>query len=103
MKNEGKTTSAVEMETRKIPSISFLGMAFMAMGASWVLLLLGKKQAANFIGQWVPSILIMGTYNKIAKTFSAPYDEEQRLRHGEHPSMMKEREGLGAQRPLPSV
>jgi len=104
MKNEGATTSRVENETRKIPSITFLGFAFAAMGTSLLLMMLGKKQAANFIGQWVPSILVMGTYNKIAKTFSAPYDEEQRLRHGDHPSsFLQERQDLGAPRPLPSV
>lgn len=104
MKNEGMATSMVENETRKIPSITFLGFAFGAMGASLLLMLLGKKQAANFIGQWVPSILVMGTYNKIAKTFSAPYDEEQRLRHGDHPaSYQQERQDVGAPRPLPSV
>jgi hypothetical protein len=89
MKNEGKTTSVVEMQTRKIPSITFLGMAIGAMAASAALLLMGKKQVANFIGQWVPSILIMGTYNKIAKTFTAPVDEEERRRHGDNASPMK--------------
>ena len=104
MKNEGMTTSMVENETRKIPSITFLGFAFAAMGTSLLLMLLGKKQAANFIGQWVPSILVMGTYNKIAKTFSAPYDDEQRLRHGDSSAPYKpERQDFGAPRPLPSV
>jgi hypothetical protein len=86
MKNEGMTTTMVERETRKIPSLTFLGLAAGAMGVSALLMLLGKKQTANFIGQWVPTILVLGTYNKIAKTFSAPYDEEHRLRHGDLPS-----------------
>jgi hypothetical protein len=105
MKNEGMATSMVENETRKIPSITFLGMAFAAMGCSALLMMFGKKQAANFIGQWVPSILVMGTYNKIAKTFSAPYDEEQQLRHGDNaaPYKPQDRQGLSAPRPLPSV
>lgn len=102
MKNEGKTTSVVEEETKKIPSITFLGFAVAAMGVSALLMVFGKKQAANFIGQWVPSILVMGTYNKIAKTFSAPYDEEQRQRHGDHPAPMKAGEPA-APRPLPRV
>src|SRR4051812_24894194 len=105
MKNEGMTTSMVECETRKIPSITFLGLAFAAMGTSALLMLFGKKQTANFIGQWVPSILVLGTYNKIAKTFSAPYDDQQRLRHGDNatPYQPQERQGTGAPRPLPSV
>jgi hypothetical protein len=105
MKNEGTTTSMVEDQTRKIPSITFLGFAFAAMGASALLMLMGKKQAANFIGQWVPSILVMGTYNKIAKTFSAPYDEQERLRHGDNAAPYKQQglHNVGSPRPLPSV
>jgi hypothetical protein len=104
MKNEGTTTSMVENETRKIPSITFLGVAFAAMGTSLVLMMMGKKQAANFIGQWVPTILVMGTYNKIAKTFTAPYDEQQQLRHGDNAAPYKQdRQDIGAPRPLPSV
>ncbi|HVE81359.1 MAG TPA: hypothetical protein VND93_00860 [Myxococcales bacterium] len=102
MKNEGETTSMVEMQTRQIPSITFLGLALGAMAASALLMLLGKKQTANFIGQWAPSILIMGTYNKIAKTFTAPYDEQQQLRHGDHPAPYQQPE-TSAPRPLPSV
>lgn len=84
MKNEGKTTSLVEMETRKIPSISFLGAAFVSMAISAGLLAAGKKSLSMFVGQWVPTILLLGTYNKITKTFSAPYNEDQRLHHGGH-------------------
>lgn len=84
MKSEGMTTTMVEEQTRMIPSITFLGLALGAMALSAGLALAGKTRIANFFGQWVPSILILGTYNKIAKTFSAPYEEEQRLRHGDH-------------------
>lgn len=84
MKNEGFTTSIVEEQTRRIPSLAFLGAAVASMGLSLVLQLSGKKQWANFVGQWVPAILICGVYNKIAKTFTAPINEEERLRHGDH-------------------
>ena len=80
------------MQTRRIPSITFLGFAVAAMGVSALLILMGKKQSANFIGQWVPSILVMGTYNKIARTFSAPLDEEQRLRHGDRVAPYKQQD-----------
>jgi len=29
--------------------------------------MLGYKEGANFIGLWVPTILLLGTYNKIVK------------------------------------
>ena len=70
MKNEDSLTSQVEEQTKNIPSITFLGAALAARAASGILMLLGKKQAAQFVGQWAPAILIIGTYNKLAKTFS---------------------------------
>jgi hypothetical protein len=89
MKNEDTLTTRVEMATRHIPSISFLGMAVGAMAASALLMVSGHKRWAQFVGQWAPTLLIIGTYNKIAKTFSAPYDEEQRVHHGGNASPMK--------------
>jgi hypothetical protein len=29
--------------------------------------LLGRKHEAQFVGQWVPTILILGLYNKMVK------------------------------------
>lgn len=84
MKNEGVTTTIVEEQTKRIPSITFLGLAGGSMVLSIGLMLAGQKKWANFVGQWVPTILICGVYNKITKTFSAPINEEERLRHGDH-------------------
>jgi len=67
METEGKTTAKVEQQTTKVPSLAFLGIAVAAMGASAALVLTGRKQLGNFVGQWAPSILIMGLYNKVAK------------------------------------
>jgi hypothetical protein len=89
MKNEDTVTTTVEEVTKRIPSISFLGLALGSMVVSAGLMLSGHKKWANFVGQWVPSILILGTYNKIAKTFSAPADERQRALHGGHASILK--------------
>jgi hypothetical protein len=97
MKNEDTLTTNVEMQTRRIPSISFLGVAIGCMAASAILMLSGRKTWANFVGQWAPTILVLGTYNKIAKTFSAPIDEKQRLHHGGHASMLKSPEELTRQ------
>ena len=67
METEGKTTSKVEEQTTKVPSLAFLGIAAAAMGASAALVLTGRKQLGNFIGQWAPSIRIMGLSNQVAK------------------------------------
>ena len=103
MKNEDVATTTIEEVTKRVPSVGFLGLAFGAMAASATLMLLGHKKWANFVGQWVPSILILGTYNKLVKTFSAPYSEAQRANHGDHPSILKSPEELNRQpatRPL---
>ena len=64
---EGSTTKMVESATAQVPSISFLGLALGAMAVSWIFLVAGRRNIANFIGQWVPTILIMGLYNKLVK------------------------------------
>ncbi len=69
---EDRVTSQVEQQTSKAPSLLFLGAAVAAMAASAALTIAGRKQIGNFIGQWAPSILIMGVYNKIAKELAAP-------------------------------
>lgn len=71
MKNEDRVTSTVEEQTKQIPSVTFLGLAGGAMIASAALIFMGRDRWSMFVGQWVPTLLILGTYNKIAKTFSA--------------------------------
>ena len=100
MKNEDVATSSIEQMTKRVPSVSFLGLAAGAIAVSATLMLLNKKTWANFVGQWAPTILILGTYNKLVKTFSAPSSDEQRLEHGGHPSMLKGVEEMNRQRPL---
>jgi hypothetical protein len=70
--HEDTATTKVEEQTTKAPSLLFLGLALASMAASAALVLTGRKQLGNFIGQWAPSILIMGTYNKIAKEMAGP-------------------------------
>ena len=72
MNYEDRATEAVERQTARVPSLAFMGLAVGAMAASAALVLMGKKQLGNFVGQWAPSILIMGLYNKLAKEIALP-------------------------------
>ncbi len=72
MNYEDRGTEAVEAQTSKVPSLAFLGLALGAMAASAALVVTGRKQLGNFVGQWAPSILIMGLYNKLAKEVAVP-------------------------------
>lgn len=67
MRKEGALTRAIEKQTSKIPSGAFLGLAGGSIVISIVSMLTGRKQVANFIGQWVPTVLLLGMYNKFVK------------------------------------
>lgn len=64
---EGEITKAIEHYTSQVPSGTYLSLAVGSLGLSLALRLLGQKHAANFVGQWVPTILILGLYNKVVK------------------------------------
>jgi hypothetical protein len=66
-KMEGETTQAIEERTARVPSGAYLALAIGSMAVSASLMLAGKKQLANFVGQWAPALLIMGLYNKVVK------------------------------------
>ena len=64
---EGPIAKAIEKQTTKLPSDTFLGLAMGAIGASLSFQLVGKKETSTFIGQWAPTLLILGLYNKLVK------------------------------------
>jgi hypothetical protein len=72
MDYEDRGTETVEQQTAKVPSLAFLGVAVGAMAVSAALVLTGRKQLGNFVGQWAPTILIVGLYNKLAKEIAVP-------------------------------
>ena len=67
-KREGKVAKTIEEQTAKLPSDAFLWTAVGCMTASLTLKLLKQDHMSLFIGQWVPSFLLFGIYNKIVKT-----------------------------------
>jgi hypothetical protein len=50
---------------RKIPDSAFLAMAGGAFVTALVLRLAGRRDAAMFVSEWAPAILLLGIYNKI--------------------------------------
>ncbi|HEU4554945.1 MAG TPA: hypothetical protein VFS25_18995 [Chitinophaga sp.] len=65
---EGAVAEAIENQTAKLPSDTFLWAAISAMGVSLAFQLLKKKHVSLFIGQWAAPFLLFGIYNKIVKT-----------------------------------
>jgi hypothetical protein len=64
---EGEITRAIEHYTSMVPSGTYLSLAIGCIGASAILQLMGRKHDAQFVGHWVPTILILGLYNKLVK------------------------------------
>jgi hypothetical protein len=64
---EGAVARSIEQQTSKLPSDTFLWAALGSIGASLVLQVMDKKEYANFVGQWAPTLLILGLYNKMVK------------------------------------
>jgi hypothetical protein len=63
----GRATRMIEKTTASIPSGTFLVLAGGAAAGSLALKLMGRNETANFVGEWVPAILMLGLYNKMAK------------------------------------
>lgn len=81
-KREGKVAKTIEEQTAKLPSDAFLWTAVGCMTASLTLKLLKQDQMALFIGQWVPSFLLFGIYNKIVKVQGHDKQDRENLSFG---------------------
>jgi len=64
---EDTFTSAIESQTAKIPSTGYLAAAIASMGVSLTLKIMGRDEWSLFVGQWAPSFLLLGVYNKLVK------------------------------------
>jgi hypothetical protein len=65
--SEGAVARTIEDQTAKLPSDTFLWMAVGAMATSATLQIMGQRHVSLFIGQWAPTFLIFGLYNKMVK------------------------------------
>lgn len=90
---EDELTKTIERYTAAIPSSLFLAVGLGAMGLSLIGQLGGRGKWGNYIAQWVPTLLIMGLYNKVVKVDG--HDREDR-------GAMRGRQAAGiSNRPLP--
>ncbi len=64
---EGPVARAIEQQTAKLPSDTFLWAALGSIGLSLSLKVLGRRHDALFVGQWAPTFLLLGIYNKLVK------------------------------------
>lgn len=76
---EGPIARTIEEQTAKLPSDVFLWAAVASIGASMAFQIMGTRRGildvfrparapiATFVGQWAPTFLLLGIYNKIVK------------------------------------
>ena len=65
--SEGMVARMIESQTAKLPSDAFLWAAVGSICGSVMLKMSGRNHDALFVGQWAPTFLILGLYNKIVK------------------------------------
>jgi hypothetical protein len=64
---EGTVAKMIEEQTSKIPSDVFLWAAGGSIIGSMVFYAMGDNKTSTFVGQWAPTLLILGLYNKLVK------------------------------------
>jgi hypothetical protein len=64
---EGTLAKLIEEQTSKLPSDVFLWAAVGSMVGSLMFQLAGDEKKSVFVGQWAPSLLILGLYNKLVR------------------------------------
>ncbi|HLL90550.1 MAG TPA: hypothetical protein VK324_14715 [Tepidisphaeraceae bacterium] len=65
--SEGSVARAIETQTAKLPSDTFLWLAGASIATSLTFKIMGRDKDALFVGQWAPTFLILGLYNKLVK------------------------------------
>lgn len=65
--DEGHLAKMIEKQTAKLPSDTFLWAAGGSIFGALMLQAMGHRQRALFVGQWAPTFLLLGLYNKLVK------------------------------------
>lgn len=77
---EGPVARAIEQQTAKLQSDLFLWAAGASIAASLTLMVTGNRHGALFVGQWAPTILLLGLYNKVVKVAGSDRTDGQLAR-----------------------
>lgn len=72
---EGPVAATIEKYTSKLPSDTFLWAAVGSIALSLTFKIMGNDRNALFVGQWAPTFLLLGNYNKMIKLMG--YDADK--------------------------
>ena len=76
---EGRVAKEIEQRTKKVPSDWFMWAAIGSIGLALGMRMMDRKEDANFIGEWAPTLLIFGLYNKLVKLHGSEGESEDRV------------------------
>jgi hypothetical protein len=63
----GELSERFEAQVERTPTFPFIAGALGSIALSAGLMLAGRREVATFVGQWVPTLLLIGIYNKLVK------------------------------------
>ncbi len=67
MQEQGNPQNAIFQALDSVPSQVWYTAAIASILASAIFQIMGKKQAALFVGQWPPTFLAVGLYHKLVR------------------------------------
>ena len=74
---EGFLAKSIEEQTANLPSDTFLWLALGSIATSLSLKVAGRDKDALFVGQWAPTFLLLGVYNKLVKQLGSDRTENR--------------------------
>ena len=74
---EGPVARTLEEQTARLPSDLFLWAAVGSIIAALVLKITDKHHDSTFVGQWAPTFLLLGIYNKLVKQHGSDRFDKQ--------------------------
>jgi hypothetical protein len=69
--------AGIEHEITQVPAETFLWGAFCSIGLSLTLRVFKQKHGALFVGQWAPTLLLLGVYSKLAQLHSRALEKNE--------------------------
>ncbi len=67
-RSETDAAHLIEDATASVPSDTFMWLAGGSIAAALTLKLMGRDRDALFVGQWAPTFVALGIYNKLARS-----------------------------------
>ena len=68
---ESRTAKALESRSAQVGTDVFFWAALGSIAGSAYLKMKGREQTSLFVGQWAPTFLTIGVYNKLVKLFGS--------------------------------